>query len=568
MKFDKEMVIAVILCGVLLFGWNPFCIYMGWVPDPNAAPAVAPAVAETEKPESPRPVTVPVAAPAAPVAPVAAVPLITVPLANDVLALTLDLGAGGISAIECKDYYRADKSQGRIVIDQIPSQKVGKALQTGALGVTIADPGWRGLLIAHKATGSSCRFTRRYTNAAGQAFDLTQNIALGDGYVITSDISFRNLTAVPLRFRMEVSGGELSPWETISDDVLRSDSLKLDYCTVGGSLTDVAADAKDSKFYRRAADLSWVSLSNKYFISMLQGAQPFDLMQRRVEIDDRYYVTAGAVQEVQLPAGGNPSYQFRLYAGPKIADQLEAFAPNATRTMHLAWGPFDYLARFLLWALVALKNICGSYGWSIVLLTVIVRLIFWPVTAKANASMKRMSDLQPKIKALREQYKDNPQMLNVKTMELYRQEKINPLGGCLPILLQIPVFFALYATLDGAIQLRQVSFLWAQDLAAPDTVCRLPGYLLGLPVNPLVLAMTLLMVLQQKLTPTTMDPMQQKMMMIMPVVMLFMLYNLPSGLTLYWTVSQVFSILQMILQHRTVFSKKKEQPAAAVGKQG
>ena len=234
--------------------------------------------------------------------------------------------------------------------------------------------------------------------------------------------------------------------------------------------------------------------------------------------------------------------------------------------MHLAWGPLDYLARFLLWALIGLKHVCGSYGWSIVLLTVIVRLIFWPITAKSTASMRRMSELQPKIKALRDQYKDNPQMLNAKTMELYRQEKVNPLGGCLPILLQIPVFFALYATLDGAIQLRQVSFLWAHDLAAPDTVCRLPGYLLGLPINPLVLAMTLLMVLQQKLTPSAMDPTQQKMMMIMPVVMLFMLYNLPSGLTLYWTVSQIFSILQMILQKRSVFSKGKG-PAAAAGKQ-
>ena len=135
-------------------------------------------------------------------------------------------------------------------------------------------------------------------------------------------------------------------------------------------------------------------------------------------------------------------------------------------------------------------------------------------------------------------------MLNTKMMELYRKEGVNPMGGCLPILLQIPVFFALYATLDGAVELRQVPFWWAADLAAPDTV----AHIFSLPINPLVLAMTLLMVVQQRLTPTAMDPMQQKMMMIMPIVMLFFLYNLPSGLTLYWTVSQVFSILQMLLQ--------------------
>jgi YidC/Oxa1 family membrane protein insertase len=150
-------------------------------------------------------------------------------------------------------------------------------------------------------------------------------------------------------------------------------------------------------------------------------------------------------------------------------------------------------------------------------------------------------------------------MLNTKMMELYRKEGVNPMGGCLPILLQIPVFFALYATLDGAVELRQVPFWWATDLAAPDTVARI----FGLPINPLVLAMTLLMVVQQRLTPTAMDPMQQKMMMIMPIVMLFFLYNLPSGLTLYWTVSQIFSILQMLLQkhHNTAASAPKADGA-------
>ena len=158
--------------------------------------------------------------------------------------------------------------------------------------------------------------------------------------------------------------------------------------------------------------------------------------------------------------------------------------------------------------------------------------------------MKKMSKVQPQIQELRAKYKDNPQMLNTKMMELYRKEGVNPMGGCLPILLQIPVFFALYATLDGAVELRQVPFWWSADLAAPDTV----AHIFGLPINPLVLAMTLLMVVQQRLTPSAMDPMQQKMMMIMPIVMLFFLYNLPSGLTLYWTVSQIFSILQMLLQ--------------------
>jgi YidC/Oxa1 family membrane protein insertase len=170
--------------------------------------------------------------------------------------------------------------------------------------------------------------------------------------------------------------------------------------------------------------------------------------------------------------------------------------------------------------------------------------------------MKRMQTLQPKIKEIRDQYKDNPQLMNSKVMELYKSEKVNPLGGCLPILLQIPVFFALYATLDGAVELRQVPFLWAADLARPDTI----AHIFSLPINPLIIVMCGLMLVQQKLTPSAMDPMQQKMMLLMPVFMLVFLYSLPSGLTLYWTVSQIFSILQLLVQNKT--NKKDAVPQA------
>ena len=179
--------------------------------------------------------------------------------------------------------------------------------------------------------------------------------------------------------------------------------------------------------------------------------------------------------------------------------------------------------------------------------------------------MKKMQKLQPQIKELREKYKDNPQLLNSKTMELYQKEKVSPFGGCLPILLQIPVFFALYATLDNALELRQVPFWWSPDLATADTVWSHPlGFtflgISNLKLNPLVIIMTALMVVQQRMTPSAMDPMQQKMMALMPVFMLIFLYDLPSGLTLYWTVSQIFSLLQAYLQRK---SDKKKSAAAA-----
>ncbi len=160
--------------------------------------------------------------------------------------------------------------------------------------------------------------------------------------------------------------------------------------------------------------------------------------------------------------------------------------------------------------------------------------------------MKKMQTVQPKMKELREKYKDNSALLNTEMMKLYKEEKVNPLGGCFPILFQIPVFFALFSTLSGAVELRQVPFLWSPDLTGPDTLF----YIFGLPFNPLVLTMTATMFLQQKLTPTGGDPMQQKMMMFMPLIMLFFCYNFPSGLTVYWNINQIISIIQLLVNKK------------------
>ena len=264
---------------------------------------------------------------------------------------------------------------------------------------------------------------------------------------------------------------------------------------------------------------------------------------------------------MKLPAltllpGVPQTLEISVYAGPKVMSNLAAFAPDAEKVMHLAWGPLNYLARFLLWVLNTLQQLCGSYGLSIIILTLLVRTVFYPLTARGNESMKKMQKVQPQFKELREKYKDNPQLLNQKMAELYRKEGVNPFAGCLPILLQIPIFFALYAMLDNVIGLRHVSFLWCRNLAAADTVCRIPLFVnlpwigSGIPVNPLVLVMTALMVVQQRMTPMAADPMQKKMMAMMPVIMLVFLYDLPSGLTLYWTVSNIFSIVQLWLQKR------------------
>ena len=424
----------------------------------------------------------------------------------------------------------------------------------------VLNPEWKVLSVKPEKISDEKFVLFRECEYLGKKFSVTESWELSGDYCVKNRIVFRNNGNEPLNTGgFQVTGGNLASWVTMSGDKIRTDSQKLDYELWDDSIENISADSK--KYFQGANQrVSFAGVSNKYFCSILSSASGFAMIPGRVKYtqgkNEAYVmaVSAGYAGAVIAP-GGEFTVELDYYSGPKDVAQLSKFHPSVSRVMHLAWGPLDYLARLMLWVLVKLQGICGSYGWSIIILTAIVRLLFWPVTARANESMKRMQKLQPKIKEMREKYKDNPQLLNTKTMELYRQEKINPVGGCLPILLQIPVFFALYATLDGAVALRQVGFWWAKDLAAPDTVAVIPLGFMNLPINPLVLAMTGLMLLQQKLTPSAMDPMQQKMMMIMPLAMLFFLYDLPSGLTLYWTVSSVFSILQMLWQQR---SNRKE----------
>jgi YidC/Oxa1 family membrane protein insertase len=218
-------------------------------------------------------------------------------------------------------------------------------------------------------------------------------------------------------------------------------------------------------------------------------------------------------------------------------------------------GFFSLVGQLFGYVLWFFFDLFDNYPLAVVCFTLLVRLVFIPFELKSRRASLQMARLSRKQAELQKKYKNNKEKLNEELERLYAQENMNPLGGCLPILLQIPVFFALYATLDGAFALRQVSFGWVANLAAPDTVLSFPlGFTIfgisNFDLNPLVIMMTILMVLQQKLTPTAMDPMQQKMMALMPVFMLIFLYELPSGLTLYWTVSQLFSILQLFLQRR------------------
>jgi len=236
--------------------------------------------------------------------------------------------------------------------------------------------------------------------------------------------------------------------------------------------------------------------------------------------------------------------EYTVYVGPKEFRALNAVHPALDRAVDFGW--FHFIARPLLAMLKFSHSLTGNYGIDIILLTILVKLAFFPLSDKSFQSMGQMRKLQPQMERLREQYKDDREKLNKEMMELYRRYKVNPLGGCLPMLIQLPVFIGLYQALSYAIELRQAPFFgWIQDLSRPD---RLGSVALpfveppGIPVLTILMGGT--MFLQQAMTPTTGDPMQQKMMMFMPLIFTLMFVSFPAGLVLYWLVNNVLSIAQ------------------------
>jgi YidC/Oxa1 family membrane protein insertase len=289
--------------------------------------------------------------------------------------------------------------------------------------------------------------------------------------------------------------------------------------------------------------LKWVAQEDKYFCAAL------------VPMSSAEEAMVWKIKDAMAIAlKGKPgTNSFILYAGPKEYNDLKALHVGLENIID--FGFFSIIAVPLFWVLKMFYKIIGNYGWSIVLLTILVRIPFIPLVNKSQQSMRKMQQIQPKMAEIREKFKKDPQRMQSEMMKLYKTHKVNPLGGCLPMILQIPVFFALYKILLITIELRGAPFmLWITDLSAPDTLFgHIPAWLPligGFAIGPLPILMGVTMVLQQKMTPTSMDPAQNKMMMLMPVVFTFLFLNFASGLVLYWLMNNIFSVVQQVYVNR------------------
>jgi len=278
------------------------------------------------------------------------------------------------------------------------------------------------------------------------------------------------------------------------------------------------------------------------------------------------YAVSLGYPAIVLAPGQSVEHEITFFAGPKeyrtLSRVADRFKNSVDDVMGFNMFPFYSIGAFFGKGLLLSMNwlhhsFSLGYGLAIITITVIIKMLFWPLTAASTRSMKRMSQFQPQMAAIREKYKDDPAKLNKKTMEFMREHKVNPLGGCLPMLLQMPVFFGFFSMIRSAIELRGASFLWVADLSKPDTLFYIPG--IGFPFNPLPLLMGVTMLWQARLTPASpgMDPAQQKMMKYMPLMFMLFLYNYSAALTLYWTVQNLLTIVQTKLTR----SKDPQVPA-------
>ena len=298
---------------------------------------------------------------------------------------------------------------------------------------------------------------------------------------------------------------------------------------------------------------TWVALKSRFFVTAFSASEAntgFNVRLTRDTTKPNYVLEKVAARVAfaarVLRPGESATREYTLFIGPKKLSLLQGLGNGMDAVMQ--FGVFTWFCKLLVPTLNFFHGWIHNYGIAIILLTFLVRIIFWPLTHKSTVSMKKMQDLQPKLKELQATLKDNPQKLQKETWALYRENKVNPMSSCLPMLIQIPVFIALFTVLRSAVELRYAPFLWIADLSEPENL--LAG-VLPIPLNILPFLMSATMALQSYLTPSTGDPQQQKMMMIMmPIMMLFMFYSFPAALSLYWTVSQVLSIVQMLMIRR------------------
>jgi YidC/Oxa1 family membrane protein insertase len=556
---DRTAWIVVILCVIGLLTWT------WWTsqhqPPRPAPPALSPspvpsaaASASAAPLTSPSTVPAPTAAPAAEATPAFAEKAET--LRNDDVELRLTNRGGGIREAALLNHIA--QGDQRVIINS------KEQLPVGALVEQPANPRIEEFALSREPDGS-VKCERSADNVTvRKKFFFPPSKEKKDNFLAEMDVDLVNGGAQPYTnpgyFVALGSAAPIHPKDYSYYTRLvwcidgKAKGIDVNWFGGGGGLFGIGQHAAQPFYQQDLANADWAAVSDQFFTTLIAPltAKANGLWGRRLDIspEQKMYGLAGALRMpgFQLPPGQTYSARFEIWAGPKIYHRLARLDHNEAEIMDL--GVFKIVSQFLLNFLNWLHGFIGSYGWSILALTAIIKIVLWPLQGKANRSMRRMSLLNPKIQELRDKYKDDPTRMNQEVMKLYKDYGINPVGGCLPMMIQIPIFFGLFKMLGQAVELRNAQFLWVHDLSQPDTVAILPLLGYSIPINIIPLCMAASQIWLMAMTPKTGDATQRRVMMFTPLIFLFICYNFAAALALYYTTQNLFSIVQFYYNKR------------------
>jgi len=568
---DRTAWIAVILCVIGLFAWQIWTSRqtvprpMATTPSPASPGVTASATPSVATTVAPQPATTATAAPS-----VTPPPFVerTETLRNSDVELRFTNRGGGIAQAILANYLA---EQGESVTLNSPAR-----LPIGAIIEDPAAPLLPEYTIVHADNTVTLEYVAPQQVTIRKKFSFASTNEKKENFVATLDVDFVNSGAQPYAnpgYFLAV--GSAAPihandypsytrlvWLTSGGG---TKGIDVGWFAEGGGFLGIGQHPARPYYTQNVNSAEWVAASSQFFTSLVVPltAKADAVWGRRFDINParRTYGLEGAMHlpGFKVEAGQTYTAHFQLYLGPKLYHRLARLDHNEAEVME--FGVFKIICQALLNILNTLHSFLGNYAAAILALTTIVKLSLWPLQNKATASMRRMSALSPKIQELRDKYKDDPTRMNQEVMKLYKEYGINPVGGCLPMLIQIPIFFGLFTMLRQAVELRGASFLWIKDLSQPDTVGHLP--IMGWPINVLPLIMAATSFWMTHLTPKSGDPTQQRMMMFMPIIFIVFCYNFAAALALYYTAQNLFSILQLYQNRKQPMPTLEKLPKRA-----
>lgn len=547
MQQNKNLIIAIALCLGIMFGWGWIAEQMGWVTRPNPAEV---AKVQSEQQAAQMAVQAQVQQEAVQKAQAATIPAFTPAPGRDVRVDTplykavIYSGGGTLRSFTLNDYH-TERAESTPLINLVDPRTAAVA----PLGLLInGQPSWstgnwvvEGLADGQNVVVEAGKPSVLRLVGEVDGVRIVRELTFrADTYLISEKIRLTPLGDQPRSVRVGYTMGE----DSSAASEGQYDGMRIAWNMDGKFKEESSAKDLAEKGILERGNILWAGAMSTYFMSTVAPVNTTDLTLKGRLQNDVYRVALEQGEVVAQP-GAETQLDVSYWVGPKVRTLL-AKAPNDL-VSSIDLGMFSLIAKGLLWLLQIFYDYVHNWGVAIILLTVVIKAVFWPLTAKSYSSMEKMKKLQPMMVALREKYADDKETLNKETMGLYKTYGVNPASGCIPILVQLPVFFGLYQALLTSTELRHASFitylpgtdiLWLADLSSKD-----PFY-----ITPIIMGAT--MFLQQRMSPPAGDPMQQKIMLFLPLIFTVMFLGFPSGLVLYWLVNNVLSIAQQWMMIR------------------